>query len=276
MLYTQARAERTIKTRQHIQNILHPLVILTLLIGGVMYGTIAVSQETTIDNSNYQLKPIRALLTPLVESTLSSQIAGRIEKINVRNGERFNLGDHLVEFDCTIQKAQLQKARSELLAIRKRHEANLKLQEYKSIGDLEVAISAAEVEKARAEYALVKAQVDMCIIDAPFNGRVIKRLAQPYESVNQGEPLIEILDDSELKVELYVPSRWLAWLKQDTEFTVRIDETGKTYPARMTALGARVDAVSQSIEITAVISGNHPELLAGMSGEARFQVPGQP
>ena len=276
MLYTQARAKRTIKTRQHIQNFLHPLVILALLIAGAMYGTMAVSQEKTIDNTNYQLKPIRALLTPLVESTLSSQIAGRIEKINARNGERFNLGDHLVEFDCTIQKAQLQKARSELLAIRKRHEANLKLQEFKSIGDLEVAISAAEVEKARAEYALVKAQVDMCIIDAPFNGRVIKRLAQPYESVNQGEPLIEILDDSELKVELYVPSRWLAWLKQDTEFTVRIDETGKTYPARMTALGARVDAVSQSIEITAVISGSHPELLAGMSGEARFQVPGQP
>jgi multidrug efflux pump subunit AcrA (membrane-fusion protein) len=116
----------------------------------------------------------------------------------------------------------------------------------------------------------------MCIIDAPFNGRIIKRLAQPFESVNQGEPLIKILDDSELKVELYVPSKWLLWLKQDTEFTVRIDETGKTYPARMTALGARVDAVSQSIEITAVISGNHPELLAGMSGEARFQVPGQP
>ena len=132
------------------------------------------------------------------------------------------------------------------------------------------------MEKAKAEYALVKAQVDMCIIAAPFNGRVVKRIARPYESVNQGEPLIEILDDSELKVELYVPSKWLLWLKEDTEFTVQIDETGKTYPARMTALGARVDAVSQSIEITAVISGVHPELLSGMSGEAHFEGHGQP
>jgi membrane fusion protein (multidrug efflux system) len=249
------------------------LTLYTLLLATLMFATHAVSQETENSNSSDRLKPIRALLTPLVESTLSSQIAGRIEKISVQNGERFTQGDLLVEFDCTVQNAQLQKARSELLATRKRHEANLKLQEFKSIGDLDVAISAAEVDKARAEYALVKAQVDMCTIDAPFNGRVIKRIAKPYESVNQGQALIEILDDSELKVELYVPSRWLLWLKQDTEFTVRIDETGKTYPARMTSLGARVDAVSQSIEITAVISGNHPELLAGMSGEARFQVP---
>ena len=259
-----------------MRTVVYQLIKYLVLLTALLYGSYAVSQDTKADSSTEHLKSIRALLTPLVESTLSSQIAGRIEKINVRNGGRFNQGDRLIEFDCTIQKAQLQKARSELLAISKRHEANLKLLEYNSIGDLEVAISAAEVDKARAEYALVKAQVSMCTIDAPFNGRVIKRIAEPYESVNQGEALIEILDDSELKVELYVPSKWLSWLKQDTQFTVHIDETGKTYPARMTALGARVDAVSQSIEITAVISGHHPELLSGMSGEAHFEIPGQP
>jgi len=249
---------------------------LLLLTAMLAFGTHAFSQESYEDQQKDRLKPIRALLTPEVESTLSSQIAGRIEKINVRNGERFKQGEPLIEFDCTIQKAQLQKARSELLASRKTHEANLKLQEFKSIGDLDVAISAAEVEKARAEYALVKAQVEMCIIAAPFDGRVVKRIAKPYETVNQGEALIEILDDSELKVELYVPSKWLLWLKDDTEFTVHIDETGKTYAAHMTTLGARVDAVSQSIAITATIIGKHPELLAGMSGDARFQVPAEP
>ena len=157
------------------------LTLYTLLLATLMFGTPAASQETGNSHSSDRLKPIRALLTPLVESTLSSQIAGRIEKISVQNGERFKQGDLLVEFDCTVQKAQQQKARSELLATRKRHEANLKLQEFKSIGDLDVAISAAEVDKARAEYALVKAQVGMCTIDAPFNGRVIKRIEQAIE-----------------------------------------------------------------------------------------------
>jgi hypothetical protein len=52
-----------------------------------------------------------------------------------------------------------------------------------------------------------------------------------------------------------------------------MDETGKTYQASVTRLGARVDAASQSLEIAAVIEGEHPELLAGMSGLARFDVP---
>jgi membrane fusion protein (multidrug efflux system) len=259
-----------------ISNIMRPLAIFPMLLAALLHSTHAVPQETGVTDTTNRLQPIRALLTPLVESTLSSQISGRIEKINVQNSERFKTGDNLIQFDCSIQKAQLQKAQAELLAARKKHEANLKLQEYNSIGDLDVAVSAAEVEKARAEVALVTAQFRMCTIKAPFNGRVVKRIANPYETVNQGQALIEILDDSELKVELYVPSRWLQWLKPDTEFTVHIDETGKAYPARLISVGARVDAVSQSIAITATITGNHPELLAGMSGDARFQVPAEP
>jgi multidrug efflux pump subunit AcrA (membrane-fusion protein) len=91
--------------------------------------------------------------------------------------------------------------------------------------------------------------------------------------VTQGQELISILDDSHLKLELYVPSKWLSWLETGTAFKVQIDETGKTYPATVTALGAKVDPVSHSVEITAEIQGSYAELLAGMSGVARFPIP---
>jgi hypothetical protein len=45
-----------------------------------------------------------------------------------------------------------------------------------------------------------------------------------------------------------------------------VDETGKTYGAQVSRLGARVDPVSQSIKVTAVIEGRPAELMAGMSG----------
>jgi hypothetical protein len=63
-----------------------------------------------------------------------------------------------------------------------------------------------------------------------------------------------------------VPSRWLVWFKPNYGFQVHIDDTGKNYPVKLLRLGAKVDPVSQSIKAIAVIDGNFPELLAGMSG----------
>jgi RND family efflux transporter MFP subunit len=216
---------------------------------------------------------IRALLTPYVESTLSSQIAGKITYIEIQESERFERNQRLLEFNCDVQKAQLKKAAAQLLSAEKQLAANLRLQEYKSISQLEVEVAAAEVEKAKAEQAVVRARLKMCVIHAPFSGRVVELMVNPHESVTQGQELVKILDDSRLKLELFVPSRWLSWLRQGMDFSVRIDETDKIYPARVTALGAKVDPVSHSIEVTAEIEGRPAELLAGMSGTARFQLP---
>lgn len=71
-------------------------------------------------------------------------------------------------------------------------------------------------------------------------------------------------------MQLNVPSAWLAWLERGTAFEVNIDETRKSYAATVTELGARVDPVSQTLPVKAVINGRHEELLAGMSGVARF------
>ena len=219
---------------------------------------------------------IRALLAPKLESTLSSQIAARIEKINVTDGEPFQRGKTLVQFDCAVPNAQLQKAAAEHHAAEMQLEANQNLIKHNAIGHLEVAIAQAEVDKSRAQMQLMQAKVKMCKVDAPFSGRTVKLLVHPYQSIREGTPLVEILDDQKLKMELIVPSHWLHWLKPGARFQVHIEETGKHYPAVITMLGARVDPVSQTLAITAEITGKHRELLTGMSGIANLSPPSKP
>jgi len=203
-------------------------------------------------------------------------MAGRITAIDIREGEEFRKDQPLVKFDCEIQRSYLRKAQAKLNAAKKTHESNLQLQSYQSIGGLEVDLSAAEVQTALADTAIIRAELKRCQIDAPFSGRVIEILAHPHESVSEHQPLLAILNDKELELQLYIPSWWLSWLKTGDDFTIRIDETGKSYPAKVTRLGARVDPASQSLAITARIDGIYPELLAGMSGVARFNVPDRP
>ncbi len=213
---------------------------------------------------------IRVLLVPETETTISSEIPATIKKINGEPGSYFKKGEPLVIFACETLRAEKRKALAELNEAEKINQVNIRLGEFKSISDLEIAVSESRLERARAEVKLWEVRLDKCRINAPFSGRVISRPANPFEYVEPGQPLLELLDHVNLSLQIFVPSSWISRLKTGEEFMVTIDETGKKYEAKIASLGARIDPVSQTIEIRAKIKGRHPELLAGMSGNADF------
>lgn len=216
---------------------------------------------------------LRAQLSPRDFTTLAAEIGAKVEKITVREGERFNKGDILILFDCSIQQAQLAEARANLFAADKIVASNKRLLALKSIGSLENDLALAEQQKAKAKMAAGTAIIAKCQVPAPFDGRVVEQKARAQQYVQPGQPLLEVLDDSVLELDFIVPSKWLVWLKPGRSFQVLIDETGRSYPVSLTRIGARIDPVSQSIKVSGAIAGHFPELLAGMSGKVLLEPP---
>ncbi|MFK7964436.1 MAG: efflux RND transporter periplasmic adaptor subunit [Burkholderiaceae bacterium] len=215
----------------------------------------------------------RVLLIPQQETTLVAPTGSQIRSLAGGLGSAFKKGSTLVRFDCSQLDARRGIANAELGSAKTNLNAKKRLKALNAAGDLEVAMAAAVVNKASAELKLADVQIQQCRVRAPFAGRVVKRHVRRYQGVQVGDPLLDIVATGPLKLRLNVPSRWLPWLKTGYAFKVRVDETGKEYPAKVSALNARVDAVSQSIEIEGDVQGNHPELLAGMSGSAVFRAP---
>jgi membrane fusion protein (multidrug efflux system) len=216
---------------------------------------------------------IRALLVPRNESALSVQIAALIAEIPVRPGEPFKKGDVLARFDCSVQKAELQKAQAEAQGARKTLGVKRELVKHNSIGQIDLAVAETEAAKSEAQVALTSAIVNQCILKAPFDGRVVEIKARAFESTQPGQKLMEVIEEAEPEIEAIVPSRWLEWLKSGSAFTVKIEETGKIYGAKVTKIGARVDAVSQSVKIYGGLTVKTSDLMPGMSGEASFSRP---
>lgn len=213
------------------------------------------------------LMEIRAQLIPLRYTTLAAEMDGRISRLAAREGDGFAGGQVLVQFDCSTQRAQLHQAEVEVAAARKSREAKEKLFELNAVGELELELARSEVERAMAERATTTTQLGKCRIAAPYAGRVAAQRVQAEQFVRAGEPLLEILDDRNLELQFIVPSRWLRWLKVGGEVGVVIDETGKQYRAKISRIAPRIDAVSQTVKIVAIVVGEHGELLAGMSGQ---------
>lgn len=225
----------------------------------------------TEEQSFEQMNPnseqlLRAQIKARESTQISSERSGRISQLKIRDGERFSAGQVLVGFHCNLEEAQLSKAKAALEKKTKTYEVNQKLEKLKSISTLELDVSKAEENEAKADVRVSEAVLDRCTIKAPFAGKVVEVTARAYQSVREGDPLLEIVNDKDLEIEFIAPSRTLPQLESGKSFKVKLDETAKTYHAKIIRIGGRVDPVSQTIKVFGRIIDNSAELLPGMSG----------
>jgi len=213
---------------------------------------------------------IRIQLVSRDQVDISSEIPAKIATLPLRDGDAFKAGQTLVTFDCSLYNAQLRKSQAEAGAAGDLLRVNQRLAQLHSVGELEVQQAAAKAKATNAEVAYMQATVSKCAIAAPFDGRVSKRMAAPQQFAEPGKPVLTLIDTSRLELKMIVPSKWLAWLKPGHKLEVQVDEVGKTYPAQVARIGAKVDPVTQTVDVTAEITGSMPDLLPGMSGWATF------
>lgn len=212
----------------------------------------------------------RAQLTPRRASVLSTEIAGKIVTLPLREGEVFQEGQEIAGIECSAFNAKLAQARAQLARAQRKAEAIRLLDKRGATGKIDVDLAEIDVAAAEAEERLATIDVSHCSIKAPFSGRIAELKVQRYQFVSLGQPVVDILSDRELEVELLAPSRWLAWLKPGSKFVVHVDEQDKDIPAIVTRIGARIDPVSQSVKIYARVDGEFPDLVPGMSGIAKL------
>ncbi|WP_231755351.1 efflux RND transporter periplasmic adaptor subunit [Bordetella sp. N] len=248
--------------------------LLTLGLALVLGNTAAHAQTAASDAASAapatEDSRIRIQLVSRDQVDISSEIAAKIATLPLRDGDAFKAGQPLMTLDCSLFNAQLRKSQAEAGAAGDLLRVNQRLVQLHTVGELEVQQAAAKAKAANAEVAYMQATVSKCVVTAPFDGRVSKRTAAPQQFAEPGKPVLTIIDTSRLELKMIVPSKWLAWLKPGHKLNVQVDEVGKTYPAQVARIGAKVDPVSQTVDVTAEISGSVPDLLPGMSGWATF------
>lgn len=216
---------------------------------------------------------VRAQLTPRRQAVLSAEIAARVQKLHVTEGQSFAADAPLVSFDAALPRAQLARARAVLEAAERTLATSQRLLKLNSAGEIEVDLAATEVRKAKADVDYAQTLLERCEIHAPFAGRVADQHVFQEEFVTTGQALIAIIDDQSPRIDFIAPSKWLAWIQPGQLFHIHIDETGRDYEAVIETIGARVDPVSQSVKVIAGLTGKHPELVVGMSGSVDITPP---
>jgi len=236
--------------------------IIILLFFGIIFS---------INTANSETKEARALVVATEKVAISSEIAARVEKINFLMGEAFDKGDVLITFDCKLYKAQLEVIKADHKSAKIQLKNDKELLDMRSIGELQYQLSESALRKAEAELSIAKLNVERCNIIAPYDGKVMDVYTNVFTSIEQRQPLMDIVGDGLLEAEIVAPSNWLKWLKKGHTVKIIIDETGEILDAKIISLGVTVDAASQTIELKAQFNKKYESLIPGMSGIVKFE-----
>ena len=212
----------------------------------------------------------RAIISSVDRTVISAEVSGNIIYLPSEDGDYFKKGDLLAKIDCAIYKAQKRKVEIQKKIALYQMQKNEQLNKLKSIGAFEVLISKEEFNKQDAELRIVSINVDRCNIYAPFDGRVVEKKVNQYQSVKAQQEILEIVGTSNLEARVIVLATWLNWLKKGDEISLMIDETETEIKASVKEIGSVVDPTSQTILIRAKLRKPYGKIVVGMSGTAKF------
>lgn len=152
--------------------------------------------------------------------TVYPEAGGKILRISVKEGQRINKGELLIQLDTDVIQRSIEQVESSLKLATTVHKRQKNLWDQK-IGS-EIQLLEAENNKVSLEKQLagLKEQRDMASIRAPFSGVVDEIFPKVGEVAGPGVPMLRLVNLDEVYIKTDISERYLGQIKEGTTVEV--------------------------------------------------------
>lgn len=196
---------------------------------------------------------------------LGTQDIGRVSKILFDSGQNVDTGQTLVEFDTTVEEAELAAglAQLELAAVTLRRERELRSSKATAQASLDTA--EASYRNAVAAVEKVRAQIQRKKIVAPFAGQAGIRLVNLGEVILPGASVVSLQAHDPLYVNFSLPQSAVGHLVLDSELQIKTSSyPDLLFTGKLKTIQPDIDESTRNIRLQGVVSNPKHELRAGM------------
>lgn len=207
--------------------------------------------------------------------TLTTRVAGVIEKVLFEGGQLVEANQPLVQLDAATEKVAVETAEAQ------RAQAADTVQRYQQLNPgtvTKVAITEANTALKVADAALRKTQdeLDRMTIKAPFKGIMGLSNLQAGDYLAVGSPIASIDDRSKIIIEFTVPEAVASSMKVGLPVRANlITRTGEIIDGKIQAVGTRIDPVSRTLAVRGEIPNDDLTLIPGSTFSISVRLPGQ-
>jgi membrane fusion protein (multidrug efflux system) len=189
--------------------------------------------------------------------TLRNEVAGTVRRVHLSPGRVVEAGAVLVALDASVEEAELEAQEAQAALAKTTLDRLQGLRKHNATSQEEVDQARAEYDVARAQIARTRALIDKKIIRAPFRARVGIADVHPGQYLNEGTTLTTLQGVAEAAhVDFTVAQRVAAGLKVGDSVVVHAANETMPLPARIVAVDARVDPDTRNATVRARLTGS--------------------
>jgi membrane fusion protein, multidrug efflux system len=202
-------------------------------------------------------------LRPDEEVDLSFETSGKIVGINFTEGTRVKKGDLLAKINDQPLQAQLEKLKAELKMAEAKEFRQRSLLGKDAISQESYDQIVTDVQTINADINLIKAQISMTELRAPFDGIIGLRYLSEGSYANPATKIARLIKINPLKIEFTISEKYASEIKIGYPITFSIDGSNQIFNASVYAIDPKIDISTRSIVLRALYPNKNEELRSG-------------
>ena len=205
------------------------------------------------------------------EVILQSDIAGKVIKLNLSEGQPVKSGDIVVQLDDRVYKARLKQAKSKFEHSQTKYNRVKKLLEKGTGSTSDAEEASADLKFNEADMALAKINLDKTQITAPFSGILGLKDVDVGDYINPGQPLVYLVDINTIVADFHLPEKYLLDIKEGMKVDLIADSLpGQIFKGEIYAIAPRLDATMRSLHARAKFTNPNLILKPGLFSRLRI------
>ena len=210
-----------------------------------------------------QVEPVSGTVRAINAVTMRATSAAVVTRIDVSEGANVKAGQMLAQLDDGDARERLNQAqqqsnatKSQLELAKRQRDNNRALVEKGFISstalvssDSNYATAQANHEAALAAQAIAKRSLVDTALRAPFSGVVTQRHVKAGERVAVNAPIIEIVDATQLEVEVLLPIAASGGLRIGQSASLTLESKAQPVTAKVVRINPSVDTGSRSVRV---------------------------
>lgn len=227
---------------------------------------VIVAQERPIN----QQEIFVGTLMPHREVAVVSETAQKITKVAFKDGSYVSQGAVLYTLNDADIKSRLRQVEAELKLARLNKDRMTNLLKTETIKQQEYDEALMRFNSLEAQQDYLQTELAKTVIRAPFSGKIGISKVHLGAYVSPGTSLVDLQDQSSIKISFTLPERYLSLLTTGTPIKFSAGQSEEQYNASITATEPGLDAQGRSLEVQAVTNNSSGKFRAGQSVKVYF------